>query len=60
MNGAKRHTLDTSASNEPPRFPPEAYDYNDDITHVAVEKVRFKSAQRIAEEEWELVDGFVS
>ncbi len=59
MNGAKRHTLDTSSSKEPPRFPIEAYDYNEDVTAAAVEKVRLKSAKQIESEEWELLDGFV-
>lgn len=49
----------TTASNEPPRFPPEAYDYNDDITAEAVEKVRSKSSQKFDSKEWEIVSGFV-
>jgi hypothetical protein len=40
------------------RFPPEAYEYDDDVTPEAVDMVRQKAAKLVEAEHWEVVDGF--
>ncbi len=40
------------------RFPPEAYDYHDDVTKEAVDRVKEKARDEIEKGNWELVDGF--
>lgn len=39
------------------RFPPEAYAYEDDVTHEAVESIRARADKVISDDEWEVVDG---
>ena len=60
MTAIRKQALENSnASEQPPRFPSEAYEYNDDVTPAAVEKMRKKASHIIDAEEWEVVDGFV-
>lgn len=40
------------------RFPPEAFEPNDEVTVEGVEEVRKKAAPHIEAEEWEHIDGF--
>lgn len=40
------------------RFPPEAYDYHDDVTKEAVDRIREKARPELDRDEWEVVDGF--
>lgn len=56
MNNARRST--TSNGEQDRRFPREAYDFHDDVTKDAVDKMRTKAAPAIESEEWETVDGF--
>jgi hypothetical protein len=39
-------------------FPKEAYDFHDDVTKEAVDKVREKAEPMIKGDDWEVVDGF--
>lgn len=39
------------------KFPAEAYEYNDDVTAEAVEKVRERAREILAGGEWEVIDG---
>ena len=41
------------------KFPPEAYEWDDDVTKEAVDKVREEVRPLIETAEWELIDGFV-
>jgi hypothetical protein len=45
------------ASKEVRSFPPAAFDYHDDVTKEAVDKVRAKAADRLKKADLELVDG---
>jgi hypothetical protein len=40
------------------KFPAEAYDYQDDVTKEAVDKVREQARPMIDGGEWEVIDGF--
>ena len=40
------------------KFPPEAYEYHDDVTPEAVERVREKAKAALGDGEWEVIDGF--
>lgn len=40
------------------KFPAAAYEYNDDVTEHAVQKVREKAAPIINDGDWEVIDGF--
>ena len=44
--------------NDRDTFPPEAFDYGDELTKEGIEQVRKKAAEDLKDEEWELVDGF--
>ena len=40
------------------KFPPEAYEWDDDVTKEAVDKVREEVRPLIETAEWEVIDGF--
>ncbi|WP_375588894.1 hypothetical protein ABWH89_18105 [Hoeflea alexandrii] len=48
----------TKNHGDAPRFPPEAYEYSDDVTPNAVKTMREAANKSLAEDEWEIVDGF--
>lgn len=48
----------TKNQGDAPRFPQEAYEYNDDVTPNAVKKMREAANKSLSEDEWEIVDGF--
>lgn len=48
---ADNHVLDR-------KYPPQAYDYHDDVTKEAVDKVREQARPIIEHGEWEVIDGF--
>lgn len=50
--------LKAAATNGDRRFPPEAYEYDDDVTPEAVDAIRQKAAKLVEAEQWEVVDGF--
>ena len=58
MTAIRRHARNDDRFNDTRRFPPEAYECNDDVTEEAVEIMRKKAAPIIDAEEWETVDGF--
>lgn len=49
---------DANASNGSRRFPPEAYDYADEVTYEAAEALRKKVGIDFNSEEWEVIDGY--
>ncbi|OEC94395.1 hypothetical protein [Rhizobium sp. YK2] len=58
MNKAtKKHDHRSAFNNGNHDFPPEAYEYHDDVTPAAVEIIRKRVQPKIAAEEWEVVDG---
>lgn len=58
MNAVKKHLANKpQKKSNPASFPPEAYEYNDDITEAGVEEIRRRAASDIDFEEWEHVDG---
>jgi len=40
-------------------FPPEAFQYNDDVTQETVKTIQEKADRIIREEEWVVIDGYV-
>lgn len=40
------------------RFPKEAYEYQDDVTKEAVDKVREAVAPLVKDRQWKVIDGF--
>jgi hypothetical protein len=42
-----------------PPCPPEAYEYDDDVTPAAVEQLRQKAAATMSTRRWTVVDGYV-
>lgn len=40
------------------KFPAEAYEYNDDVTPEAVEKMRELAREHVETGKWEVIDGF--
>jgi len=59
MVAATRKTVASATSSSGDRrYPPEAYNYNDDVTPEAVDFMRKKAAKVMATDEWEVVDGF--
>lgn len=50
---AANHTTDHER-----KFPAEAYDYDDDVTKEAVDRVREKARPMIESGDWEVIDGF--
>lgn len=47
-----------TAGNHDRKFPPEAYEYDDDVTKEAVDKVRDDARRLIENGDWEVIDGF--
>lgn len=43
----------------PPRNPPEAYDYHDDVTPEAIEQLRAEADEILSKGEWATIDGYV-
>lgn len=39
-------------------FPPEAFEYTDDVTPEAAAQLRDSAKKEIETDEWELIDGF--
>ena len=39
--------------------PPEAFDYDDDVTPAAVEQLRQEAADRMSRGKWTVIDGYV-
>lgn len=59
MTGPMRKTVDpTASSGGQSRFPPEAYQFNDDVTAEAVASLRNRASAVMEADEWEVVDGF--
>lgn len=46
----------TAANGSDKKFPPEAYDYNDDVTTVTVEAIREERGIDVSAEKWKTVD----
>lgn len=38
------------------RFPPEAYDYNDDVSEETVAKMRTERGVDVSQKKWKLID----
>lgn len=53
-------TMKKTATEQSPdrKFPPEAYEYNDDVTKEAADKVRDDARHLIEKGDWEVIDGF--
>lgn len=58
MRNARPNRAAASSAGDDRRFPPEAYDFADDVTPEAVEEMRQKAKSAIDADEWEIVDGF--
>lgn len=52
------HKSKVMTTNQPPRFPKEAFDYNDDVRSDIVSDIKRERGIDCAGDEWEVVDGF--
>ena len=58
MSSMKKLLVSQGATHSGREYPKEAYDYHDDVTKEAVDKVRKKAAPIIEKGDWEVVEGF--
>lgn len=54
MNNVKK----TASQNNGRKFPAEAFEWNDDVTKEAVDKVRDDVRHLVEHADWEVIDGF--
>lgn len=48
----------TNEDTDDRRFPKEAYEYQDDVTKEAVDRMRKEVAPLVKDRQWKVVDGF--
>lgn len=58
MRNARRQSYKNEHEDKFDGFPPEAFDYDDDVTAEGVETMRKRAQGAIGAEEWVVVDGF--
>ena len=57
MAKANKHEYSYASHHDVDDFPPDAYDYDDDVSSKGVDAMRERAKNAISAEEWVVVDG---